>query len=84
MLSLVYLVLVTFTALIGVAIESPSPEPSPAPTPAPELARLGPRATRVSTPFYSFVTTSIPQEKFSIGLGQSGEGTDTFCESTRQ
>jgi hypothetical protein len=37
-------------------------------------------STRVTTSFYSFVTTQIPRDEKSIGMGLQREGTDEYCE----
>ncbi|KAK5652290.1 hypothetical protein OQA88_10638 [Cercophora sp. LCS_1] len=47
----------------------------PVVTPAPDPAPIRERAT---TSFYSFVTTPIPQDEHSIGMGLQREGTDEY------
>jgi len=53
--------------------------PAPAPTPPPEFPAVGVIQARVTTSFYSFVTTSIPHNARSIGMGLLEEGTDKYC-----
>lgn len=55
---------------------------SPDPTPAPAMVTSAPAASsssRVTTSFYSFVTTEIPRDEHSIGMGLQREGTDEYC-----
>lgn len=49
------------------------------PTHAPFLADLEARAT---TSYYSMVSTAIPRDDHSIGMGLQREGTDEYCELT--
>lgn len=53
---------------------------SPETTRAPELAAAS--STRVTTSFYSLVTTQIPRDERSIGMGLQREGTDEYCTLT--
>jgi hypothetical protein len=48
----------------------------PTVTTAPAPTRIAARAT---TSFYSFVTTPIPNNDRSIGMGLQREGTDEYC-----
>ncbi len=54
-----------------------SADPVVTPAPDPAHARIQERAT---TSFYSFVTTPIPQDDHSIGMGLQREGTDEYCK----
>lgn len=61
----------------GVA-SHPDHTAEPETTPAANVAAA---STRVTTSFYSFVTTQIPRDERSIGMGLQREGTDEYCES---
>lgn len=47
------------------------------PTSAAELEQA---STRVTTSFYSFVTTEIPRDEHSIGMGLQRDRTDEYCK----
>ncbi|KAF6791369.1 hypothetical protein CSOJ01_14387 [Colletotrichum sojae] len=61
--------------LATLAAAAASPEPTPAPERA--LAAASP-STRATTSFYSLVTTQIPSDERSIGMGLQREGTDEY------
>ncbi|KAF6818376.1 hypothetical protein CPLU01_13328 [Colletotrichum plurivorum] len=63
------------TALLLATLATASPELTAAPAPA--LAAVS-SSTRVTTSFYSLVTTQIPRDEHSIGMGLQREGTDEY------
>ncbi|KAF6802541.1 hypothetical protein CMUS01_15321 [Colletotrichum musicola] len=62
-------------ALLLATLAAASPEPTTAPAPALAAASSSARAT---TSFYSLVTTQIPPDEHSIGMGLQREGTNEY------
>ncbi|KAG9231247.1 hypothetical protein BJ875DRAFT_126266 [Amylocarpus encephaloides] len=69
--------LLSLSILLSTAVANPAPAPAPAPTPAPEYTPAD-LARRETTSYYSVVTTQIPADRFSIGMGQNGTGGDYY------
>ncbi|KAH6682378.1 hypothetical protein F5X68DRAFT_243075 [Plectosphaerella plurivora] len=70
-------------ALLLSSLAASSMVASAEPTVAPRAvttsaAELSDSSTRVTTSFYSFVTTQIPRDERSIGMGLQREGTDEY------
>ena len=68
-------------ALLGFAslsAVSDATSTDPITTPATESGR-----ERATTSFYSLVTTPIPKDEHSIGMGLQREGTDQYCKFLR-
>lgn len=57
----------------------PAPEPTPAPAGGAEVAAMLAARSLVTTSYYSFVTTEIPRDEYSVGMGLQQEGTDEYC-----
>lgn len=53
---------------------------APAPTSPPEYPAEHHLEIRQTTSYYSLVTTEIPKDEFSIGMGQNGTG-GNYCQS---